>query len=78
MIKNSKTFKTFRVKISKVDRNCILYPDVAILPDDNYQINDYMLHIQEEVGLTPNCLTSDELYKLQNMESEKYRMSINK
>ena len=29
LIKNSKTFKTFRDKISKVDRNCILYPDVA-------------------------------------------------
>jgi hypothetical protein len=55
-----------------------LYPDAAILPDDNSQINDYMLHIQEEVGLTANRLTSDEINKLKNMESEKYRIKINK
>lgn len=78
LIRNSKTFKTFRDTINKTDKNCILYPDVAILPDDNSQINDYMLHIQEEVGLTANCLTSDEINKLKNMESEKYRIKINK
>jgi rhamnose utilization protein RhaD (predicted bifunctional aldolase and dehydrogenase) len=78
LIRNSKTFKTFRDNINKTDKNCILYPDAAILPDDNSQINDYMLHIQEEVGLTANCLTSDEINKLKNMESEKYRIKINK
>ena len=78
LIRNSKTFKTFRDNINKTYKNCILYPDAAILPDDNSQINDYMLHIQEEVGLTANCLTSDEINKLKNMESEKYRIKINK
>ena len=52
--------------------------DESYIPEDNLQLNDYMLHIQSEVGLEPNCLTSDEIYKLQNMESEKYRMSISK
>ena len=78
LIRNSKTFKTFRDKFLKNESDCILFPDAAIIPEDNLQLNDYMLHIQSEVGLEPNCLTSDEIYKLQNMESEKYRMSISK
>tara|TARA_B100000963_G_scaffold330662_1_gene320881 strand:+ start:1978 stop:3336 length:1359 start_codon:yes stop_codon:yes gene_type:complete len=78
LIRNSKTFKTFRDKFVNSDTDCILFPDAAIIPEDNLQLNDYMLHIQNEVGLEPNCLTSDEIHKLQNMESEKYRMSINK
>jgi len=76
LITNSKTFKTFNTKLKKKESDCFLFPDAAVLPSDNLQINNYILHIQEEVGLEPNCLTKEEIIKLQNMEAEKYRMKL--
>jgi len=46
------------------------------LVEENKPINDYILHIQKEVGLTPKYLTSDEVSKIRNMEAEKYRRSL--
>ena len=59
LITNSKTFKTFNTKLKKKESDCFLFPDAAVLPSDNLQINNYILHIQEEVGLEPNCLTKE-------------------
>ena len=76
LITNAKTFKTFTTKLVNNETNCILFPDAAVLPDDNLQINNYILHIQNEVGLTRNCLSNKEITKLRNMEAEKYRMKL--
>ena len=76
LITNAKTFKTFTTKLVNNETNCILFPDAAVLPDDNLQINNYILHIQNEVGLTSNCLSNKEITKLRNMEAEKYRMKL--
>ena len=76
LITNAKTFKTFNTKLSANNTNCVLFPDAAVLPDDNSQINNYILHIQDEVGLVSNCLSEKEINKLRNMESEKYRIEL--
>ena len=76
LITHAKTFKTFNTKLNKKQTDCFLFPDAAVLPSDNLQINNYILHIQEEVGLEPNCLSKEEIIKLQNMEAEKYRMKL--
>tara|TARA_R110001599_G_scaffold1706_5_gene8456 strand:- start:10356 stop:11729 length:1374 start_codon:yes stop_codon:yes gene_type:complete len=76
LIKNSKTFKTFGNKVTSKNSDRILYPDAAILPEANLQINNYMLQIQEEVGLTSKYISRQEIEKLKNMEEEKYRMEL--
>ena len=76
LIKNSKTFKTFRNKIKFKKSNNFLYPDAVILQEDNSQINNYMLQIQKEVGLTSKFISKEEIEKLKNMEAEKYRMRL--
>jgi rhamnose utilization protein RhaD (predicted bifunctional aldolase and dehydrogenase) len=76
LIANAKTFKTFNTKLTKNQTDCFLFPDAVVLPSDNLQINNYILHIQEEVGLKPNCLSKEEIIKLKDMEAEKYRMKL--
>ena len=53
-----------------------LFPDAAVLPEDYNSVNKYILKLQKMVGLRPNPLSEAEIFKLINMEEEKYRKSI--
>ena len=76
LIQNSKTFTTYSAKFKNVGTEHFLFPDAVVLTEENSSINDYMLHIQREVGLNPRCLSQEEIVKLKNMEEEKYRRSL--
>ena len=77
LLKEYKIYHTLSTKKFKTDNNeNFLFPDAVILTEENSSINDYMLHIQREVGLNPRYLNQDEVIKLRNMEEEKYRRSL--
>ena len=76
LIQNSKTFTTYSTKFKNVNSKYFIFPDAVVLMKENKPINDYILHIQKEVGLSPKYLTSNEVNKLKNMEEEKYRRSL--
>lgn len=75
LIRNAKTFTNYTT-IKSDKNNKFLFPDAAVLKEENKSLNNYMLHIQNEVGLEPNFLTQYEVKKLKNMEEEKYRRSV--
>lgn len=75
LIKNSKAFKTFS-KDSPNQKDGFLFPDAVVLKEKMYNINQYMLYIQSDVGLTPRLLPITEIEKLLTMEEEKYRMTL--
>lgn len=74
LIKNSKAFKTF-AKL-KMDENKFLFPDAVVLPEKMKPINDYMIYVQRDIGLTPRFLSESEIHKLSSMKEEKYRRSL--
>jgi len=76
LIRNTKTFTNYSTKFKTENYEKFLFPDAVILTEENSSINDYMLHIQREVGLNPRYLNQDEVIKLRNMEEEKYRRSL--
>lgn len=76
LIRNAKTFTTYTTKLEPSTSDKYLYPDAVVLPEENNSINNYMLHIQREVGLEPRCLNLSEIEHLKNMEAEKYRRSL--
>ena len=76
LIRNTKTFTNYSTKFKTENYENFLFPDAVILTEENSSINDYMLHIQREVGLNPRYLNQDEITKLRNMEEEKYRRSL--
>ncbi len=76
LVKNTKTFTTYSTRFKTINTENFLFPDAVILEEENSSINNYMLHIQKEVGLTPKFLGKDDVIKLRNMEEEKYRRSI--
>ena len=76
LIQNSKTFTVYSNLFNNFDSDKFIFPDAVALVEENKPINDYILHIQKEVGLTPKYLTSDEVSKIRNMEAEKYRRSL--
>jgi len=76
LIRNTKTFTNYSTKFKTENYENFLFPDAVILTEENSSINDYMLHIQREVGLNPRYLNQDEVIKLRNMEEEKYRRSL--
>ena len=76
LVRNTNIFSTYTTKFKTPEHNNFLYPDAVVLPEENNSINNYMLHIQKEVGLTPKYLTSKEIESLKNMEAEKYRRSL--
>ena len=73
LLKNSKNFKQFSTK-NKV--HGFLFPDAVVLPESMRSVNDYMLSLHREVGLTSNFLSEKEIHKLSGMEEEKYRKSL--
>ena len=76
LVKNTKTFTNYSSDFKTSDNKNFLFPDAVILEEENSSINNYMLHIQKEVGLNPRYLNSTEIMKLKNMEAEKYRRSL--
>ena len=76
LVKNTKTFTNYSTKFKTDNYDNFLFPDAVILTEENKSINDYMLHIQKEVGLNPRYLNRGEVKKLKNMEEEKYRRSL--
>jgi uridine kinase len=76
LIRNTKTFTNYSTIFKDSKNENFLFPDAVILEEENSSINNYMLHIQKEVGLNPRYLSVDEITKLRNMEEEKYRMNI--
>ncbi len=76
LIQNSKTFTTYSAKFKNVGTEHFLFPDAVALIEENKIINDYILHIQKEVGLEPKYLTFEEVDKIKNMEAEKYRRDL--
>ncbi len=76
LIQNSKTFTTYSAKFKNLDTEHFLFPDAVALMEENKIINDYILHIQKEVGLEPKYLTFEEVDKIKNMEAEKYRRDL--
>tara|TARA_Y100001963_G_scaffold45097_1_gene63529 strand:+ start:2175 stop:3545 length:1371 start_codon:yes stop_codon:yes gene_type:complete len=76
LVQNTKTFTNYSSKFETNDNKNFLFPDAVILEEENSSINNYMLHIQKEVGLNPRYLNSTEIMKLKNMEAEKYRRSL--
>ena len=73
LIQNSKTFTTYSTKFKNIDSDHFIFPDAVALEEENKPINDYILHIQKEVGLISRYLNSEEISKIKNMEDEKYR-----
>ena len=76
LVTNTKTFTNYSTKFKTDNYEHFLFPDAVVLTEENSSINDYMLHIQREVGLNPRCLSQEEIVKLKNMEEEKYRRSL--
>ena len=76
LIRNTKIFTNYSTKFKTNNNRKFLFPDAVVLTEENNSINDYMLHIQKEVGLKPNYLNKDEIMKLRNMEEEKYRRDL--
>ncbi len=76
LVTNTKTFTNYSTKFKTDNYEHFLFPDAVVLTEENSSINDYMLHIQREVGLNPRCLSQREIVKLRNMEEEKYRRSL--
>ena len=76
LIRNTKTFTNYSTKFKANNTKSFLFPDAVVLTEENISINDYMLHIQKEVGLSPRYLNQDEITKLRTMEEEKYRRSF--
>jgi rhamnose utilization protein RhaD (predicted bifunctional aldolase and dehydrogenase) len=75
LIKNSKTFKNFNNE-SGYSEEGFLFPDAVVLREKMKFINQYMLYIQRDIGLSPRFLSEQEINKLTNMEEEKYRRAI--
>ena len=73
LIQNSKTFTTYSAKFKNINSDHFIFPDAVALEEENKPINDYILHIQKEVGLISRYLNSEEIRKIKNMEDEKYR-----
>ena len=76
LVRNTNIFTTYTTKFKTPEHNNFLFPDAVILPEENNSINNYMLHVQKEVGLVPKYLTLKETERLKNMEAEKYRRSL--
>ena len=69
--------KNFKTKVENIETELnIISQSLSGKGQENSSINDYMLHIQREVGLNPRCLSQKEIVKLRNMEEEKYRRSL--
>ena len=75
LIKNSKVFKTFSHSHLE-EKGKFLFPDAVVLEDKMKPINQYMIYIQRDIGLTPRFLPDGEVKKLLNMEEEKYRKTL--
>jgi uridine kinase/ribulose-5-phosphate 4-epimerase/fuculose-1-phosphate aldolase len=76
LVKNTRTFTNYSTIFKTSNNKNFIFPDAVILEEENSSINNYMLHIQKEVGLNPRYLNSDEIQKLRDMEEEKYRRSL--
>jgi len=76
LIRNAKTFTMYSATFKTADSDVFLFPDAAVLFKENKVINNYILHMQEEVGLTPSLLSVEEVNKLKHMDAEKYRRSL--
>tara|TARA_Y100001938_G_scaffold148354_1_gene231797 strand:- start:1508 stop:2869 length:1362 start_codon:yes stop_codon:yes gene_type:complete len=76
LVKNTKTFTNYSTLFKNESNENFLFPDAVILEEENSSINNYMLHIQKEVGLNPRYLNHSEIAKLKHMEAEKYRRSL--
>ncbi len=76
LIKNAKTFTMHSDIFNDINSSDLLFPDAVILMKENKVINNYILHMQEEVGLTPSLLSVEEVNKLKHMDAEKYRRSL--
>jgi uridine kinase len=76
LVTNTKTFTNYSTKFKTDNYEHFLFPDAVILTEENSSVNNYMLHIQKEVGLNSRCLSKSEIIKLKNMEEEKYRRSL--
>jgi len=53
-----------------------LFPDAVALSEENSKVNNYLYRGMVNIGLTPNFLNGEEIDKIKNMESEKYRRSL--
>ena len=53
-----------------------LFPDAVALSEDNTTTNGYIYKGLVDIGLTPKFLNDEEVKKIKNMESEKYRSSL--
>ena len=60
------------------DEKCLsyLFPDAVALGKENEEVNCNLMKKMYNVGLTPKVLSDDEIEKIQNMESEKYRSQL--
>ena len=57
-------------------KNQPLFPDAAVFSDEMLTTNNYILHLMTAACLTPNFLSSEEVKKLNNMSSEKFRKAL--
>lgn len=76
LIENSLTFANFTHDSNLPLTKQFLFPDAAVLVEENKTINNYITHIQKESKLTPRFLSSKEISKLRNMSDEKYRQNL--
>jgi len=76
LIKNAKTFTMHSDIFKDINSSDLLFPDAVILMKENKSVNDYILHMQEEVGLTSKPLTTKEINTLKHMDAEKYRRDL--
>ena len=58
---NTKTFTNYSTKFKTDNYEHFLFPDAVILTEENSSVNNYMLHIQKEVGLNSRCLSKSEI-----------------
>jgi len=75
LIKNSKEFKSFAT-MSHSEEDRFLFPDAVVLEEKMKPINQYLIHTQKGVGLTPRFLSYVEADKLLSMDEEKYRKAL--
>mgnify|MGYP003113299868 CR=1 FL=1 len=76
LVNHSNAFTSFSGSKEKEKENGFLFPDAVVLREELSAINSYMVSLQNEVGLTSKFLSENEEKVLMDLESEKYRRSL--
>lgn len=61
---------------SSIGKKTYVYPDAAVLEQDNLFYHAYVKQLLRDASLSPDILSKEQIEELNNMEEEKYRKQI--